>query len=314
MKIEYPLVSVIVPAYNHEDYISDCIYSVLEQDYPRIELIVIDDGSSDNTDRIIKEILVKNPSRFLYVSKKNEGLIKTLNMGIKLSRGRYVCELASDDVLMPSSFMKRVAYLESHPDIDVVFADAYHIYDNVRTHDRLYEDREKFISRENTIRDLIEGKAKIFFPSGMFRKSVLERLGGFDEDFRYSEDVAMWYQLALRVRIGYIDEPVMYHRKHSDNTSSSFRFMAGVRKEKILALEKLLPLKIDGMGNDLKKYLFKEYVRFIRFALKNPVDGKELAEVSEKALQMHPHAIKIRYYMLLLKIKGYIRENGTKTV
>lgn len=162
MKIEYPLVSVLVPAYNHEDYISDCVYSVLEQDYPRIELIVIDDGSSDNTDRIIKEILVKNPSRFLYVSKKNEGLIKTLNMGIKLSRGRYFCELASDDVLMPGSFMKRVAYLESHPDIDVVFADAYHIYDNVRTHDRLYEDREKFISGENTIRDLIEGKTKIF--------------------------------------------------------------------------------------------------------------------------------------------------------
>lgn len=307
-KKDYSLVSVVVPAFNHEHYIVDCISSILEQDYPNIDLIVINDGSTDRTGEKIKETLKKNPSRFVYIAKENEGLIKTLNLGLQLARGKYFCELASDDMFLPSSITNRVHYLEEHSDIDVVFADAYRIDNNTKTNIKLSEGKKRYDSLEHTITDLIQGKAKIMFPTGMFRKAILERLGGFDEDFRYSEDVAIWYQLALHAKIGYFDKPVIYYRKHSDNTSSSLPFKYGIRKEKILALEKLFSLNMKDLENIVKKYLYREYIKFIKFSLQNPVDEQELRDVFRKATEMYPHTIKIRYYMLWSTIKGYLRE------
>jgi len=300
---EHPVVSVIIPAYNHENYIRDCIHSVLEQDYQSIDLIVINDGSTDDTDKKIRAILKENPACFRYVSQANEGLIKTLNIGLKMSRGRYICELASDDILVPGSIRKRVEFLEANPDIDVVFADRYLLDGNARTNVRTSEGKERYYRNpEYTVWDLITGKVRIQFSSGMFRKAILEKLGGFDEDFRFYEDIAMQYHLAIHTKIGYLDEPVMYWRKHSANTSSTTRFW--VRKEKMLALEKLLSLKNGDMAGFIRKHLYREYVRFVKFSLTHPADKKELEEVYRKAITMCPYSLRIRYYMMHSKIKG----------
>ena len=136
----------------------------------------------------------------------------------------------------------------------------------------------------------------------MFRKTILEKLGGFDEDFCFYEDIAMQYQLITHTKIGYLDEPVMYWRKHSTNTSSATGFW--VRKEKIMALEKLLSLKNGELAGFIKKHLYREYVRFIRFSLTHPVGRKELSEVYRKAITMCPYSLRIRYYMMHSKIKG----------
>lgn len=88
MQQDFPLASIVVPAYNHENYVAECLESVLAQDYPNIELIVINDGSTDSTGQRIEEFLKKNGQRFRYVSKPNEGLVKTLNAGIRLSFGK----------------------------------------------------------------------------------------------------------------------------------------------------------------------------------------------------------------------------------
>jgi alpha-1,3-rhamnosyltransferase len=312
MKKEFSTVSVIIPAHNHEEYIEECLESVRTQDYPQMEMIVINDGSTDGTDRRIRELLRKDPARFTYVSKTNEGLIKTLNQGFAQSRGSYFCELASDDLLLPGSIKKRVDYLEAHPEIDVVFGDAYCIEHGRKTAELLYGEREKYSSDRHTLRDLIEGNVKIFFPSGMFRRPVLERLGGFDEDFRFSEDVAMWYQLALHARIASMNEPVMYYRRHLSNTSSSTPFKVGIRREKILALEKLLPLEIDGMTGFIKRSLYREYKKYIKCSLEYPVDQKYLKEVYRKAVRISPHGMKVRYYMIRSKISALLNPYATK--
>jgi len=314
MRVEYPLVSVVVPAYNHEQYVEECLYSILDQNYPRLDLIVINDGSLDDTDQRIKHVLEENPSRFVYISKTNEGLIKTLNLGLKLAKGEYFCEIASDDIFLADSIIKRVDYLERHPDIEVVFADAYRMDNNVKTEIPIFGKKEKYISSENTLQDLIEGKAKIMFSSGMFRKTLLNRLGGFDEDFHYGEDVAMWYQLSIHAKIGYLAEPVLYHRRHPGNTSSSAPFKIAQRKEKILALEKILPVLPKDSKRTLKKYLYKEYMKFLKFASANPVDHTALNDVLKKSLELHPYSLKVRYHKVVLKTKGYFNSGEAKAI
>ncbi|MFZ5998715.1 MAG: glycosyltransferase [Nitrospirota bacterium] len=294
-----PIVSIVIPAYNHENYVLDCIQSVLEQDYPRIDLIVINDGSTDDTDKKIRNVLERDPSAFQYISKANEGLVKTLNLGLKLAKGQYFCELASDDFLLPGSIVKRADYLNLHPEIDVVFADAYLLNGSVRTTRRLNEGKKGYSSIEHTIKDLLDGKAKILFPSGMFRKSMLEQLGGFDEAFRDYEDVAMRLLLTVHARIGYLDEPVMFYRKHATNTSSSRKL--SLRREKILALEKLLDLgmQINDTEDTVKRHLYREYVRFMKLSLRCPIEGEQLLNYFKRAIKIRPLALKVWYYFIL---------------
>ena len=301
-----PMVSVVVPAYNHENYVLDCINSILEQDYPNIDLIVINDGSTDKTDQKIKEILKENPLRFRYISKSNEGLIKTLNLGLRLSRGKYFCELASDDMLLPGSVRKRIDYLEANPDTDVIFADAYLINNYNKTTIRASKGKRMYRGSKNNVKDLIDGKARMFFPSGMFRKSILDKFRGFDEDFRFYEDVSMKYQLAIHAKIGYLGEPVMYYRRHQANTSCTHSLER--RKEKILALEKLFLHMDEELNTFVRRELYKEYKRFVKFSFDHIVDREKLAKAYKKMIRIFPFAVKLRYYMILSKIKGYVKE------
>ncbi|HEU18762.1 MAG TPA: glycosyltransferase family 2 protein [Deltaproteobacteria bacterium] len=299
-----PVVSVIVPAYNHENYISDCLCSIMDQNYPNIDLIVLNDGSTDRTDQKIRKILEKHPSGFRYISHANQGLIKTLNRGLQLSRGKYFCEVASDDMLLPESIKKRLDFLEADPAFDVVFADRYRLDGVHRTKIRSSKGKESsYRSPQYTLENVIEGIARIQFATGMFKKSFLDRLGGFDEDFHFYEDIAMQYQLAIHAKIGYLDEPVMYHRKHSDNTSMN-RYW--VRKEKMLALEKLLSLENEELSKLIKKNIYKECVKFIKFAVGHSVDREETARVFRKAVEIEPYAVRMRYYMTCLRIKEYM--------
>jgi len=223
---------------------------------------------------------------------------------LQLSHGKYFCEVASDDMLLPGSIKKRVDFLEADPAFDVVFADRYRLDGDHRTKIRSSKGKESsYRSPEYTLQNVIEGKTRIQFATGMFRKSFLDGLGGFDEDFHFYEDIAMQYQLAIHAKIGYLDEPIMYHRKHSDNTSMN-RYW--VRKEKMLALEKLLSLENEKLSKLIKKNIYKECVKFIKFALGHSVDREETARVFRKAVEIEPYAVRMRYYMTCLRIKEYM--------
>lgn len=291
-----PPVSVVVPVYNHEGYIEECVRSVLDQEYPHLELIIINDGSTDRTDQKLRSMLEGSHAQFRYILKDNEGLIKTLNRGLRLAQGHYFCELASDDLLLPGSISKRVAHLEEKPDIDVVFADALLLNERGGSSGRLMESREGFRSSRHAVQDMVEGKATIFFPSGMFRTSFLQRLGGFDEQFRDYEDLAMKFQLALCANVDYLDEPVMYHRRHGSNTSSTHKL--SLRQEKILALEKLLCLSRNDKRT-VKRVLSKEYVKLIRLLLtRRPSSRIATRDTIIKAFKIYPFNVKLWYYFV----------------
>ncbi|MBI5561168.1 MAG: glycosyltransferase family 2 protein [Deltaproteobacteria bacterium] len=304
MHREMPTVTVVVPAYNHEDYVADCIKSILGQDYPDIDLIVINDGSTDSTDLRIREWMKENKCSFRYVSKQNEGLIKTLNLGLGMSKGEYFCECASDDMMLPGSIRKRVEYLQANPVLDCVFADGYLIEGAAKTEKRLFKDNGKtgFRSSEHSIEDILSGRARIFFASGMIKRSVIDALGAFDEAFRYHEDWLLKYQIVIRGRVGYLDEPVMYYRVHSTNTSRGNPLW--VREENILALEKLIAAHGEPLRGLLKQYLFREYLKYLKVGRKNRVDRDRLMEELKKAVKIRRYSLRVLCNFISLVFYG----------
>ncbi len=300
---EQPRVTLVVPAYNHEDYIEECLSSVLGQDYPALEVIIINDGSTDATGERIKAFLAANRQDFKYISKQNEGLLRTLNAAIEMATGRYFCELASDDLLLPTSISERVAFMQSRPELDLAFADCLIMKGNEKTEERLIKRkggaRLGFDSARHSVADFIKRDARIFFPTGIFTVETLKRLGGFDEEFRFCEDTFMRYKMALEAVVGYNDSPVMYYRYHGTNVSrgNPLRLLP----EKILALEKLLPLVGDDeLRSLINEKLFKYNLKYFRLGKAEGIGRDKLMGALDRALKCKPSSLKVRYMRMKL--------------
>ncbi len=226
-----PLVSVIVPAYNHEKYISRSLQSIVDQNYQNIEIIIIDDGSKDRTTERIQEFISHNSaSCVVFVKKENEGVCRTLNLGISLAKGDYIAFLASDDVYLPEKTTKQVEFLETNLAVSMVFSDAYFLNFEENTGE-LWSNYKSGISKyfRNGIQncdmyDLLLTHPIIPALTVMVRKAVLDRVGQFDVKLVYEDD-DMWFRIALDGAVGYIDEPLALYRMHDTNISNNSFFM-----------------------------------------------------------------------------------------
>lgn len=298
-----PLVTVIVPAYNHEDYIEECIDSILNQNYSNIELFVVNDGSTDGTHEKMLGICDTYPDQIKYINKENEGLITSLNIALNEGTGKYFCELASDDSWLEGSLKKRVEFLENNKDYDAVFGDIYYVDDGVKTDKRLVSlvKYGGYDSKKHTVKNLLEIKRMIVFPTGLFKRETLLNLGGFDTDFRYFEDVSMRYNLVLNAQVGYIDEPLLWYRRHLSNVSSSSEHFIRMKEESMLTLEKLCKSTDDTeLRAVVYKKLFKRYMGYVSLGLKNGLNKNKIREALNKALAIKPFSIKARIYSILV--------------
>lgn len=299
-------VTLVVPAYNHADYVEECLESIALQDYPRLEVIIINDGSTDATEEKIQGFLdsqaaageaAQQAVRFKYISKQNEGLIRALNTGLALAGGKYFCELASDDVLLPGSISARVEFMESHPGLDFAFADCFIMEGARKTDTRLISKpggKAGYDSSIHTVEDFINRAARIFFPTGIFKVAALRRLGSFDEDFRLCEDTFMRYKMALEGGVGFNDTPVMYYRHHGENVSRGDPLR--IMPEKILALEKLLALvKERRLKALIKEKLFKYNMKYFSLGREEGLERDKLRQALEKAIECRPSSVKARY-------------------
>lgn len=298
-----PKITLIVPLYNHEKYVLECLESILTQDYPNLELIVINDGSTDGSDKKVRDYLEKHVGSFRYISKENQGLVKTLNLGLSQASGDYFCELASDDMLLEGSLSKRAEFLNTHPKVDAVFGDLYIIEGETRTERRFYGDLKSgtgFKSSVHTIEDLLTKKARCHVPTGLFRTSVLRDFGGFDEDFRYFEDTSIRYRFAMYAKIDFIDEPLIYYRMHKSNVSRSDNTPA--LKEKLLALEKLSEeLEPGSLKTLVDKKLLGGYLSYSKKRKRRMADRAEVAKAFDKAVALSPFSVKARLLRFTLR-------------
>jgi alpha-1,3-rhamnosyltransferase len=230
-------VTIIIPSYNHRRYVGQAITSVLDQTGPEVDLIVIDDASTDGSAEVIRAMHAERGG-FRFIERRgNKGLISSLNEGLALATGDYFCELASDDYLPPDSLAARADYLAAHADHVALFADALLVNGERATDCRvLDEKRRTLFGQADPLPLMLQGVLPIF-ATGMFRTEVLRTIGGFDPRYRCYEDLEMPVLLWLAGRVGFLDQPVLCRREHGANVSAT---TAAIRTDKILCYEKLL--------------------------------------------------------------------------
>lgn len=208
------LVSVIIPAFNAEKYILDAINSILSQTYQNYEIIVVNDGSTDNTEQIIKPYL----NRIIYLYQDNKGVAAARNTGIKASKGEYIAFLDSDDVWSPEKLSIQVKFLNDHPDFDLVYGD-YGTFGENGVIDKNSPLTRKFPRPDGYIFQDLLLRCLIFTATVMLQKKVLEETGLFDEQFSIGEDYDLWLRIAEKHKIGYIPEVVAMYRQHQESAT-----------------------------------------------------------------------------------------------
>ncbi|MDJ0589889.1 MAG: glycosyltransferase family A protein [Pleurocapsa sp. MO_226.B13] len=207
-------VSVIIPAYNGDRYIGEAIESVLAQTYSDYEIIVVDDGSTDNTDRVIQQYA----ERVRYFSQTNQGVAASRNFGLSQAQGEYIAFLDQDDVFLPHKLASQVALLEQNPSLGIVNS-GWQIVDR---HGNLKAAVEpwKQIPQLN-LADLIVWKP-VFLGAMLFRRSWLERTEGFDTSLEQTPDVDLTLRLAaMGCNAAWVKQTTVKYRQHEANASKN---------------------------------------------------------------------------------------------
>lgn len=219
-----PLVSVICVCFNHERFVAEAIESVFAQTYSNLEVILVDDHSTDNSRTVISELLDRYPSVMYIPMERNGGICKAFNLGLSASSGAYIVDLAADDIFLPERIARQISLFESLDDtFGVVFTDAEYIDEKSRT---LYSHFEKLL-RKKLIQAIPSGDVYIdlirsYFisaPSMLVRREVFERLGGYDESLAY-EDFDFWIRSSRDFKYAYLNEVLTRVRKTPNSLAS----------------------------------------------------------------------------------------------
>ncbi len=265
------LVSVICLCYNQERFVKEAILSVLNQTYKPVELIIVDDGSADASRAIIESTINTTTARFIPLE-KNVGMCKAFNRGLAFAKGRFIIDLAADDVLLPERITLGVdAFYHAGIDTGVQFSDA-ELMDEAGRFLGFHSERFPHDStpQGDVYRDLIT-KYFISSPTMMMRREVLDEMGGYDETLAY-EDFDLWIRSSRKWRYTYIPAPLVrrrivqgsmgrtQHSRASRQLESTFRVC-----QKIMDLNRTAD---ESMAlNQRIRYEIRRMVRFGRWDL-----------------------------------------------
>jgi glycosyltransferase involved in cell wall biosynthesis len=207
-----PKVSVIIAAYNHEDYITATLESIEQQTFQDFEIILIDDGSADKT--VLNARAVH--SRANIIVQHNQGVVAARNRGIAMAQGEYLCFIDSDDIILPNRFEKQVSLLESDRELGLVFADAF-IIDAGGNRIGKFSDVYPLVSGD-IAEALILNYCFIPMITVMVRAEILKKIGLFEKPGPTS-DYIKWIEIAYRSKVAYDSEPLGCWRRHVSNVS-----------------------------------------------------------------------------------------------
>lgn len=207
---EHPLVTIVTPTFNQAKFVAETIESVLAQTYPNIEYIVLDDGSTDDTRRVLEPYR----ERATIESQTNMGQARTLNKGWGMARGKYLAYLSSDDVLYPDAISKLVEALESDPSRVCAFPDC----DLIDEQSRMIK---RTVCRPFDLVDLIVKQECYIGPGALFRRDAFEKVGGWKPELRLAPDREFWMRLARHGSFHFLTESLAGYRMHPRSISYS---------------------------------------------------------------------------------------------
>ena len=207
-----PKVSCVLPVYNGLPYLTGAVESVLKQDFPDFELLLIDDGSTDGSGEVCAQLAARD-SRVQVINQANAGIVASLNRGVARAEGEYIARMDADDLCRPDRFSRQVAFLNANVDV-VAVGTRQAIIDS--------DGRILHYTRGNRWRDALTfpaGGIALCHPSVMFRRAIFKRTRGYSEEFHAAEDYALWFEMARFGRVCEMSEYLLDYRVHSNNTS-----------------------------------------------------------------------------------------------
>lgn len=210
----FPLVSIIMPVFNSERYLKLAIDSILEQTYENIELLIVDDGSTDKSVQIIRTFS-SSKIRF-FQNEKNIGVSATRNKMINLSKGKYIALMDSDDISPKYRIEKQVNFLENNIQYGLI-GGHYERFNDDRFFKKSKVHKHSLIQEENQVK--LNFLGSIAAPTAMFRASIVKINNlYFDVNLKIAEDYDFWRKIGLFTKVTNINEVLIYYRKHSNNT------------------------------------------------------------------------------------------------
>jgi len=293
--LEEPSVSVIIATYNRADFLRETIDSVINQRFKDFELIVVDDGSTDETGALLRGY----GSRLRYFRQDNAGPSAARNAGVRHARAPWISIQDSDDVCAPNHLEILLQYAQAHPDIGMVFANGGYI--TGKDHNR-----ETIIPRQKSRRlahsgvqlaDLFD-KSIVRLQAALIAKSCYDALGGHDENLRIAMDLDLAFRILARYPVAYLDEVVFYYRKHQGNIgrNQELRLLENIRVIEKLMVDYPRAEAVLGRQRIFQRIAYR-YYHLAKGRRKNG-DRVGAQEALTKALSYRPLSPRYRAYQL----------------
>lgn len=306
-----PKISVIIPVYNGEKYIHDAVQSVVEQTYPNLEIIVVDDGSADNT----RNQVADNFPSVLYFYQKNKGVAAARNLGIKKSTGEYIAFLDSDDSWLPEKISMQMEEIVKNPRIKII-----HTNIKIRVNGQIQNTIYPVGHQEGKIfENLLLHTGSVVCSTLLINRECFEKVGYFDEELRTAEDVHLFLRLAHYYDFYFLDKALIIKNHHGSNLTNLNHMYSG--SGALLALEKieqLFPEYSRGKSKVMRRALYLrarlrasayaekgDYKNAFRFLIKSLSYQKSLYNFLSVSYQM------TRICFNLVSLKGTNLKEGS---
>lgn len=242
-----PLVSAIIPVYNGEAFVAEAISSVLEQTYPAVECLVIDDGSTDNTAAVIREF----GDRVRYIHKPNGGVASARNLGAASARGRYIAFLDADDIWLPFKLERQMKLLVSRPDLGLTYSGVTMVDEKLRKLGEVMPPAPDVALRNSL---LLELPVMMISMTAVLPLEAFRAVNGFDERLSTSADTYFACRLAREFPVECIEEPLALYRQHGAQMHLNARAM---EHDMLFILEEMF--EKGGLPDELMKLRSRAY-------------------------------------------------------
>ncbi len=248
-----PEVTVYITNYNYGKYISKAIKSCLEQSFKNIEIIIIDDGSTDNSRKIINKFVSKHSNVYV-IFKKNKGLIASCNTALRVARGKYILRLDADDWLDRNAIEIMHLKIEKNKDVELLFSDYYEVDENGKV---LHTIRRHDFRRVKLYDQPAHGACTLF------KRKTLLLNGGYDENFNAQDGVDIWLRFREKFKIMNLNIPLFYYRKHGSSLSdkkskiltnrTKILFKNNKEKKRVIGFVPIRGQNLDKFSNEFRK-------------------------------------------------------------
>jgi glycosyltransferase involved in cell wall biosynthesis len=291
-----PAVSVVIATYNRANYLAETIDSVLGQSFQKFELILVDDGSTDETRRIVAPY----GSRVRYLYQENRGPSAARNLGARNASAGWISIQDSDDLCLPNHLETLYGYADKHPESGMVFANGSYLGGPAHNRETIIPAAKSRRLADEGVRleDLFD-KSIVRLQAALISKRCYDDVGGHDESLRISMDLDLTFRLISRYPVAYLDEVVFSYRRHSGNISGNqeLRLLENIRVIEKLVTQNYQAEKLLGKRRVAARLAYRYY----RLAKGRRESGNRegAQEALKHAVNYRPLSLKYRAYQLL---------------